>query len=398
MMSDSKPAPVNSDKPQSDWNPFVPMPVQAARSAQEQVRQRCPVAQVAPGVVYVFRAKEARSVLLDAKRFSNVGNFGGDPAMPPFVTLLDPPEHSEVRTLLNNGFSRAAIVEASPWIKDMAASLIANFKAARSADIVADLAMPLTEMVISKLVGIPQADSSQLARWSLAITAMLPRPRFDSEEWMQIERYIGDLIQKRRQSSETSDDMITRLVDGTVSGRPLTVREITGHIWLIFVGGLESTAYTLSVLTYQLLANRQQWVALINDKTLLAAAVEEGIRFTSPLRAVERQVPASTEIGACPVSRGEIVFVGLESANFDEAVFGESAHLFKMDRSDAARHMSFGLGRHTCLGANLARSEITSALECLMATLPTLKLAPDFVFETRPSQFSNIPKSVNVVW
>jgi cytochrome P450 len=98
------------------------------------------------------------------------------------------------------------------------------------------------------------------------------------------------------------------------------------------------------------------------------------------------------------VSKGEIVFVGLESANFDESVFGESAHLFKMDRSDAGRHISFGLGRHTCLGANLARSELASALECLMETLPSLKLAPDFVFETRPSQFSNIPKSVNVVW
>jgi cytochrome P450 family 142 subfamily A polypeptide 1 len=394
----SEPQTPQRELPQADWNPFIPMPVKQARAAQADIRAQCPVAQVAPGLAYVFAAKEARSVLLDSKRFSNVGNFGGDPSMPPFVTLLDPPEHTEVRTLLNNGFSRDSIVQASPWIQELVASLIDSFQAKGKADIVHELAMPLTERVISRLVGIPPEDSSQLARWSLAITAMLPRPRFDTEDWLKIERYITNLLNVRAASSATPDDMITRLVGARVSGRPLNVREITGHIWLIFVGGLESTAYTLSTLVHQLLADRAQWERLVSHRELLAGAVEEGIRFTSPLRALERQVAAESEIAGCPVKRGTTVFVGLESANFDEGVFGKDSETFRMDRGESARHISFGLGRHTCLGAPLARNEITTALNCLMDKLPTLRLAPGFKYETAPSQFSNVPKSVEVVW
>jgi len=92
------------------------------------------------------------------------------------------------------------------------------------------------------------------------------------------------------------------------------------------------------------------------------------------------------------------VFVGLESANFDETVFGDDAHLFRSDRAETTRHMAFGFGRHTCLGATLARSEITTALTRLIARLPGIRLAPGFIFETVMSQFSHIPKRVDVIW
>jgi cytochrome P450 len=237
-----------------------------------------------------------------------------------------------------------------------------------------------------------------LARWSGAITAMLPRPRFDTEEWHRIESYITELLSKREQLSEAPDDMITRLINARVGGRPLTVREITGHVWLLFVGGLENTAYALSTLVHQILAQRSQWERLLVDRALVPKAVEEALRYTSPLRAVERQVTSPAKVGECRVQRGQIIFVGLESANFDESIFGEDAHVFRVDRADSGRHMAFGLGRHTCLGAQLARSELTTALSCLLELLPGMRLAPGFTLETLPSQFSNIPKSIEVIW
>lgn len=383
---------------QPGWHPFIPMPVAAARAAQAGLRAACPVAEVMPGLLYVFSAAEARKALLDHKGFSNVGNFGGDPAMPPFVTLLDPPLHSEVRAMLNAGFTRGTIVDAGPWIGEIVDELLDALGDARSADIVAQLALPLTERVISRLVGIPSADSATLAQWSLAITAMLPRPDFHSEEWRRIEAYIGTLLAERAGLAEQPDDMITRLSTATIERRPLTTREITGHVWLLFIGGLETTAYTLSILIHELLADRSQWERLLGDRALLPNAIEEGLRIASPFRAIERQVTGDGELGGCPVHKGQVAFIGLESANLDEALFGADAARYRADRADAGRHIAFGLGRHTCLGAPLARSEMLTVLEKLLDRLPGLRLAPDFRFETVPSQFSHIPKSVEVIW
>jgi len=384
--------------PDADWSPFIPLPVAQAREIQGRLRQRAAVAEIAPAMAYVLGAKESRQALMDPKTFSNVGNFGGDADMPPFVTLLDGAEHAKVRTILNEGFARTAIVEAAPWITELVDNLIDGFKASGGAELVSELSLPLTERVITRLVGVPPQDSAMLADWSLRITAMLPRPRFDTEEWHRIERYIATLLEDRRASGDRPDDMISRLSEARIDGRPFTTKEVTGHVWLLFVGGLESTAYTLSILIHELLADRAQWERLLCDRTLLPGAVEEGLRIATPLRALERQVRRRTEVSGCPIAEGSTLFVGLESANFDETVFGNDARTYRLDRAEAGRHIAFGFGRHTCLGAPLARTEIMAALTRLLERLPQMRLAPGFVLETIPSQFSHIPKRLDVVW
>ena len=356
------------------------------------------MAAVGPDMFYVSRGEHVRAVLRDPRTFSSLGIFGADPALPPFVTQLDPPLHTELRSLLNQGFTRKAIVEASSWVEEIVGGLIDRFEERGHAEIVEDLAKPLTATVISRLVGVPIEDGPKLAQWSLEITAMLPRPRFDTEEWFRIERYVAEKVQERRGMAAPPDDMITRLIQGEVGGRALSDREVSFHIWLIWVGGLETTAYTLSVLLYQLLSDRTQWERLVGDRSLLRNAIEEGLRFTSANRLLERKVAAPTEIAGCPMHPGQTVFVGLESANFDAAQFGEDAHLFRLDRPNAARHVAFGFGSHTCLGNALAKAEITGALTCLADRLPGLRLAPEMVYETVPNLFFNIPRTVKVVW
>lgn len=387
------------------FNPLAGGSVTEIRGSLRQVRSRgCPFTQVASGLQFVSGHEAARQALLDGQAMSNAGNFvlgddgDGGEAPPALITQSDAPEHTALRSLLRPGFARAAITDAAPWVREYADELIDALPEGGPADIVGDVALPLTARVISRLVGVPPEDADELAELSLAITAILPAPFVTTAAWQRLEEYFVAASRARRNDGDPPDDMITRLVRGRVDGRELTDREVAFHAWQLFVAGLESTAYTIGSTVHQLLAERSRWEALLADRSLLDAAREEGLRHGSAIRWVLRTVAGPVEVEGAHPQVGERVVVGLESANMDEAVFGADAEQFVLGRPTARRHMSFGHGVHLCLGAELSRTEISTVLSVLLDRLPGLRLAADAAWRDVESPMFCGPQRVDVVW
>jgi cytochrome P450 len=390
--------------PSAPFNPLAVGPMDTIRAGlAEQRHSGCPLSPVAPGLSFVSQHQAARQALLRPAALSNEGNFvlegdGDGPAPPSLITQSDPPDHTALRDLLRPGFARAAITEATPWITGCVNELLDGLPDGGPADVVGDIALPLTATVIARLVGVPAADAGELARLSLAITAILPASFVSTDEWRQLETYFTAAAQQRRAASDPPDDLITRLALGEIDGRQLDDREVAFHAWQLFVAGLESTAYTIGTTVYELLRVPDRWQALRADRSLLENTREEGLRYGSAIRWVFRTVKEPIELDGQPVPAGDRVIVGLESANLDEAVFGPDAGAFEMRRPEARRHLSFGHGIHLCLGAELARLEISAALTALLDRLPGLRLAEGASFEEVQSPMFCGPQRLDVIW
>lgn len=388
------------------FDPLVPGALDEVRAELAEVRAGCPVHRVAPGLGFAGRHGTVRQALLDHGTFSNAGNFvlegsdDGEGAEPPpaLITQSDPPEHTALRALLRPGFARRAITEAAPWVREYAVELIDALPDGGPADIVGQVALPLTARVIARLVGVPAEDSDELARLSLAITAILPASFVGTDEWRRLEEYFTAAARSRRTAENPPDDLVTMLVQGRVDGRGLTDQEVAFHAWQLFVAGLESTAYTIGSMIYQLLVDRSRWETVLADRSLVDQAREEGLRYGSAIRWVLRTVTGDTALDGEAMAADERLIVGLESANMDTAVFGEDADAFVLDRPTARRHFSFGHGVHLCLGAELSRIEISTVLEALLDKLPTLALAPGATYDDVASPMFCGPQRVDVVW
>lgn len=385
------------------FDPFAAGPTEQVRSELARVRRNgCPFTPVAPGIAFVAHHDVAREALLAHSALSNAGNFvldaGDGPAPPNLITQSDPPGHTTLRALLRPGFARASIVQAAPWIREYTEALIDGLPAGGPADLVAEVALPLTASVIARLVGVPQEDADALSRDSLAITAILPAAFTDTDAWHRLEAYFTEAARQRRTAGEPPDDLLTTLALSEVDGRRLTEQEVAFHAWQLFVAGLESTAYTIGSTVHQLLVDRRRWESLLADRALVDNTREEGLRHGSAIRWVLRTVTGPVDIGDEPPAPGGRVIVGLESANFDETVFGTTAAEFDLHRPTARRHLSFGHGIHLCLGAELSRTEISVALETLLDRLPGLRLAPGARYEEVDSPMFCGPKRLDVVW
>ncbi|MEV5646385.1 cytochrome P450 [Streptomyces flaveolus] len=355
-----------------------------------------------PGVTYVSRHAHVREVLLDHTHLSSEGNFmladADDEPTPALITQSDPPRHTMLRDLLRPAFRRASMINAAPWVQGNVDALLDALPDSGPADIVADIALPLTSSVITRLIGVPQQDAARLAELSFALGAMVPRNFFQTDEWDELEAYFVARAMKRRTAPDKPDDVLTRLVIASVDGEPLPDREIAFHAWQLFVAGIESTAYTIGWTVHHLLASRDRWEALLADRSLLPLAREEGLRHCTAIRWVMRLAKDGAEVGGVAVPPGQRLLVGLESANLDEAEFGTNAAEFDMFRGSARRHVAFGHGAHLCLGAELSRIEITTVLSRLLDRMPGLRLADPTVWHDDPSPIFCGLRRVDVVW
>ena len=195
--------------------------------------------------------------------------------------------------------------------------------------------------------------------------------------------YTRSKIEQRR--AEPTEDLISILVHSEVDGQRLTDDDILQETLLILVGGDETTRHTISGGTEQLICHREQWDLLRNDPDLLPGAIEEMLRWTSPLKNMCRTLTADTEFHGTQLHKGEKVMLMFESANFDEAVFGDPDN-FRVQR-DPNSHLAFGFGTHFCLGNQLARIELVNMTSRVLQRLPDLRLASDDELPLRPANF-----------
>ena len=305
----------------------------------------------------------------DAERapelFSNAGGIRPDQDAPPMMIAMDDPGHLLRRKLVNAGFTRKRVKDRESSIATLCDALIDAVCERGECDFVWDIAAPLPMAVIGDILGVLPDERETFLRWSDDMMNFLSSTTEQTDFQVSIDAfaayadYMTSMITARK--AEPTDDLVSVLVHAEVDGEKLADHEIINEVLLLLIGGDETTRHTLSGGTAQLLRHPEQHQRLVNDLTLLPNAIEEMLRWTAPVKNMARTMTADAEFHGTHLEQGEKIILLFESANFDEAVFGDPEN-FRIDRFPN-NHMAFGFGTHFCLGNQLARLERWKAFD-----------------------------------
>ena len=299
------------------------------------------------------------------------------------MLFRDPPDHTRLRGLVNQAFTPRTVERLRPHIAEIAEQLIDAMvekereKGPGSADLITDFAFPLPIIVIAELLGVPPADRDQFKAWSTELTHGL-RPDVTSEQIQSatraiqaMDKYLEAVIEDRRRTPRA--DLISELVAAQSEGDKLTMAELTTTCRLILTAGHETTVNLIGNGMLALLSNPAARTELAGDAALLPGAVEELLRYDSPVQMTMRFCYQDTALGSHAIKRGDVLITVLGAANRDPAQYPEPGRL-DLRRENAHTHLSFGQGIHYCLGASLARLEGALAVSALLRRLPGLAL------------------------
>jgi cytochrome P450 len=274
--------------------------------------------------------------------------------------------------LLLPAFTPDAIKRHEPKTRDICGELIGRFAGRPGCDGAADYAQEIPVRVIAHMLGIPASDGDQFRKWirdvlELGITDNSVLMRATEE----MNAYFLKEVHKRR--AEPGDDLISYLIAARIDGEPLGESHVLGTLRLLLIAGIDTTWSAIGSCLWHLARHPEDRRRLIADPGLMASAVEEFLRAYAPVT-MAREVVKDTEIGGCPFREGQMVLLSFPSANRDPAMF-QDADRVVIDR-EMNRHIAFGVGIHRCIGSNLARMEITVALEEWLAKIPEFRLDP----------------------
>ena len=290
----------------------------------------------------------------------------------------NPPDHTRLRSFVNKAFTPRRVAVLEPQIRELAVRMIERMAPRGRGDWVSDLAYDFPALVIFLLLGIPDSDVPNVKAWAQSRVQLnfgsLPEPDQvpHAENVVAYWRYCEALVEQR--FTEPGDDLPSDLVREYQRGdKSITKDEIAALVFGQLTAGHETTTGLLATSFLQLLRNRVQWEALCRDPGLIPNAVEELLRFCTPVLAAKRRVKHATTVGDADLPAGANVLLLLGSANHDEAVFPSGDDL-DVCRPSVSRHLAFGHGIHFCLGAPLARLEAQVVLQELSARLPHARL------------------------
>jgi len=291
---------------------------------------------------------------------------------------MDPPDHTRLRRLVSGAFTPRAIAGLEPWIRDLTVRLLAGADGTGGFDLIDALAFPLPIAVICYLLGVPAEDQAQFRAWGEEVAATL-EPQLAATAQAQtraaevaLTGYLRDLVRERRANPD--DTILSALIAAEEEGDRLTSDELVSTALLLLIAGFETTVNLIGNGTVALLNDSGSWDRLRQDPALIPAAVEEMLRYDSPVQLTSRIATEDIEVGGRVIAAGRAVLVSIGGANRDPEVF-EQPDEFRIDRPDPGRHLSFSLGMHHCLGASLARLEARIAFEELTRRYPALELA-----------------------
>ncbi|MFE6408582.1 cytochrome P450 [Streptomyces sp. NPDC057837] len=315
--------------------------------------------------------------------------FGRTPPPPehePFHTLndhgmldLEPPDHTRIRRLVSKAFTPRTVERLKPYVRDLADELVAALVERGGGDLLKDVAEPLPVAVIAEMLGIPESDRAPLRPWSADICGMYelnPSPETAVRAVrasVEFSGYLRELIAARRK--EPGEDLVSGLIAAHDEGDRLTEQEMISTCVLLLNAGHEATVNATVNGWYALFRNPAQLESLRADHSLVPSAVEELMRYDTPLQLFERWVLDDIEIAGTTIPRGAEIALLFGSANHDPEVFADPGRL-DLARADNP-HISFSAGIHYCIGAPLARIELTASLGALLAKAPTLRLAAE---------------------
>lgn len=291
----------------------------------------------------------------------------------------DPPEHTRLRGLVSQAFTPRMVERLVPRMEAVAGGLLDAVRGRDEVDVVEALAYPLPVIVIAELLGIPPGDREDFKRWSDAIVATLggglepDTPRdLPVEVIGELVAYLARIVEQRR--AEPREDLLSALVAAEVDGSRLSFPELMAMLILLLVAGNETTTNLIGNAVAALAAHPAELQRLRADPSLLPSAVEEVLRWSSPVQMTARVARRDTTLAGVALPEGTPLLVWIGSANRDEDVFPEPGR-FEITRSPN-RHLAFGQGIHFCLGAPLARLEARVALEAFLARYRSFEPLP----------------------
>jgi cytochrome P450 len=291
------------------------------------------------------------------------------------VLTTDGEDHRRLRRLVSKAFTPRMVEQLRPRIQDIADELLDQVAAQGEADLVDAFAFPLPIIVIAELLGIPAEDRDRFRVWSNTfVSPSLSEEEFGTflEHTQAFLTYLTELFERRRASP--ADDLVSALLQAEEQGDSLKENELFSMMILLIVAGHETTVSLIANSVLTLLTHPAELQTLRDDPALVPSAVEELLRYDSPVeRSIARFAATDVEVGGNMIRRGELVIAVLGSANRDPTRFPD-AEALDLGREDV-RHVGFGRGKHFCLGAPLARLEAEIALTTLFRRLPNLRLA-----------------------
>jgi cytochrome P450 len=343
-----------------------------------RLRDEDPVHRCAPGFWAITRYEDIRDLSRDPIRFcSGAGALvndpirsSGTPMLARSILHMDPPEHAAFRGLVNRRFTPRAMSALAESIRSSASTLLDAAPAGEEIDFVAELAAPFPLTVIAELLGIDEADRGDFRRWSDAAIESPDLPANETTTALgELAGFIVEHIRAKRK--RPGGDLVSLLVGSEVDGCPLSKEELFMFLLTLLVAGNETTRTLLSGTALALSEYPDQRALLAGDPDLLPGAVEEFLRWVTPVRAFCRTATADTEVAGTAVSEGDYLCMLYASGNRDERIFGEDASRFDVRRPINPVHLAFGFGEHVCLGASLARLEARIFVEELLGRFPS---------------------------
>ena len=371
------------------YNPLAAEMAQDPYPTYAKLRARDPVHRSRLMNAWVFtRYADVDAVLRDHRRFSSdprkrTAARRQQASLPsveePSMLFLDPPDHTRLRALVNKAFTPRAVAALEPRIREIMTTLLDAVDDPSAFDLMKAVAKPLPVIVIAEMLGIPPEDRAQFAVWSdqrarILEPTLTPGERETAEAAMRaLDEYLRPIISERRDAPR--DDIISALAQAEEAGDKLTEREVLVMLRLLLVAGNETTTNLIGNGVLALLRHPDQLAALRGDAALVPSAVEELLRFDSPVQVDLRSALDDCDVNGFRVRRGDNVVTLLGAANRDPDRFPAP------DRLDVRRaeqnHLAFGRGIHHCLGAPLARLEGRVVLEALLDRFRSIRLLDD---------------------
>ena len=336
----------------------------------------------------VTKHADIQSVAKQPERFSNAHGLiimpEGAPSQPAeMVVTLDPPRHGPMRGVAIRRFTPRAVRARHEEIERITVEILDGVVASDSADefdFVEKIAAPLPIAVISWILGVPQADWQLLFRWTNEVIGKddpeFRRPGESPGQTIrrargELHAYLQALIDERRR--EPADDMVTHLIDAEIDGRPLTAEQLLNYCELMVEAGNETTRNAITGGLLAFAENPDQWDTLRARPELVPDAVEETLRWVSPIIHFIRYTTVDSEVHGVEIPAGDNVAIFFASGNRDEDVF-DDPFAFRVDRKPNP-HLAFGFGEHFCMGAHLARVELETIYRHLLARMEWFELA-----------------------
>jgi cytochrome P450 len=353
-------------------------PVPDPYVAYRRLRDEQPVMPIelwnGPGFL-VTRYDDVRTVLTDPLTYSSHSNANGiGLIMGRTILEMDGREHTRQRSIIAPAFVPKALRSDLPTVVDgIVEELIDRFAGDGAVDLVSQFTSTIPIRVIAHVIGIPVEDYTTFHSWGLDIIGFTDDPPRGAAAAQNLVEFLTPLIAARR--AEPRGDLISRLVEAEVDGERLDDEEIYSFLRLLLPAGAETTFRLIGNLLHALLAHPPALAAVRDDDAKLDWAIEETLRWESPVQYASRETTTATALGGVDLAAGAQILVAVGSANRDERRFADP-DAFRFDRRPED-HMAFGYGRHFCVGAHLARLEARTAVRALVRRLPRIRFAPD---------------------